>query len=910
MAEYPTEFEFDVLLKDGQAIHIRPIRPDDADREHRFFQRVGPESVYHRFFGMKLDLSPEELRHFTTLDYDDRMALIAVHGDEMVAVGRYDVLPERSTEDYKVAEVAFLVEDAWQGRGIGRHLLQHLTVYARLRGITEFEAFVLAENVGMMRLFRDSGYRLTRTLEEGIFEVEFPIEYSLEAREAEWEHEKRAVTASLMPILYPTSVAVIGASRDGSSIGGRLLRNLLINGFTGPVYPVNPSAPYVHSILAYPSVLDIPDPVDLAFVVVPAAAVSEALDECGRKGVKGVVVISAGFSEVGDDGSAMETAIVTSARRRGMRMVGPNCMGLLNTDANISMDGQFGPTFPPRGNVAMASQSGALGIAILEQAAAMNIGISTFVSLGNGADVSPTDLLLYWEDDPASDVIVMYMESFGNPRRFGRLARRVGRKKPVVVVKSGRTSAGQRAAASHTGSLASVDVAVDALFSRAGVIRTNTLHELFDVTELLANQPLPAGRRVAVLTNAGGPGILAADAIEGFGLELPEFSPELQGRLSEQLPGMAAPRNPVDMIASANADNYRTCLNLLLDSDEIDAVIVIYIPTAPEGTEEALAAIHETIANRQSPKTTIGVFMGSSQAAEEELGKHSKLAVYQFPEAAARALAAAVEYREWREKPEGRYVRFPDVDRGAGETTVRAALRRVGKDGGWLDAAETEAMLAAYGIRAARTRSAQTEDEAVAVAADLGGPVVLKVIAASALHKSDVGGIALDIQGDEAVRAAYHQVTAAADDATGVLVQEFVGEGHEVIVGMAEDPLFGPLVVFGLGGIFVELMRDVAFRINPLSDVDAREMLSEVKSAELLEGYRGAAGGDLEALQELLLRVSALVEDHPQIAEIDLNPVKVLPPGEGVSVVDARMRLRPVGGFFLPSRKDIPGRML
>ncbi|MHC4910555.1 MAG: acetate--CoA ligase family protein, partial [Planctomycetota bacterium] len=641
----------------------------------------------------------------------------------------------------------------------------------------------------------------------------------------------------------------------------------------------------------------------------PAAAVHDVLEECGRKGVKGAVIITAGFSEVSEDGAAREADVLSSARRGGMRIVGPNCMGVLNTDAAISLDGQFGPTFPPRGNVAIASQSGALGLAILEQTAEMNIGVSTFVSLGNGKDISASDLLLYWEDDPATDVIVMYMESFGNPRRFGRLARRVGRSKPVVVVKSGRSSAGARAAASHTGSLASVDVAVDALFARAGVIRTDTLHQLFDLTELLAHQPLPRGRRVAVLSNAGGPGILAADALEGSGLELPELSPALQAKLGKHLPGIAAPQNPVDMIASAGPQQYRACLQLLLASDEIDVVIVIYIPPAPEGTEEVIAAIHEAVAAQESPKTTIAVLMGSSHAAEVA-GSAVKLPVYPYPESAARALSAAVQYREWREKPEGEVVRFTDIDTAAGEAAVHGAIQRLGSEGGWLDSAEIEQLLDAYGIRSARSSTMHDEDEAVRVAADVGKPVVLKVIAPSALHKSDVGGVVLDVSGEQAVRAAYEQVTSAVADATGVLVQEFVSGGHEVIIGMTEDPVFGPLVVYGLGGIFVELMRDVAFRINPLTDLDAAEMLAEVKSARLLTGYRGTASGDLEALQELLLRVSALVEGHPQIAEIDLNPVKVLPPGDGAIVVDARMRLQPVGGLLPASRKDIPGRLL
>jgi len=911
MAEYPQDFEFDVLLRDGAVIHLRPIRPDDAEREHRFFQRVGPESVYHRFFRMKRDLSPEELRHFTTLDYDDRMAFVAIDEDEMVAVGRYDVMPTPDRAEGRIAEVAFLVQDSFQGRGLGSHLLQHLTVYARLRGITEFEAFVLAENHAMLRLFRESGYRLTRTLDEGIYSVDFPIEYSLEAREAEWEHEKRAVTASLMPIVYPTSVAVVGASRDDRSIGGRLLRNLLMRGFTGPVYPVNPNAPFVHAVKTYPSVGEIPDPVDLAFIAVPAAVVPEVIDECGRKGVKGVVVISAGFGEAGDAGAAVERALVGSARRYGMRLVGPNCMGVVNTDIKVNLDGQFGPTFPPGGNVAMSSQSGALGLAILEQAAELGIGISTFVSLGNRADVSATDLLLYWEHDPASDVILLYVESFGNPRRFGRLARRVSRSKPIVVVKAGRSAAGARAVANHTGSLASLDVAVDALFRQSGVIRTETLHELFDVTSLLASQPLPKGRRVAVLSNAGGPAILAADALEALGLELPELSPELQKCLAEPLAATAATRNPVDMIASAGAAEYEATLNLLLNSDEVDAVIAVYIPTVPEGTLDVAAAVRTTVeAARDADKTALAVFMGSRSAIDELIHGDVQVPVYPYPESAARALAAAVNYAEWKERPEGTYPKFPEVDRVDAEATVRGALGRLGRAGGWLTENEVLSLLRAYGIPTAQAAVATTAADAVQKAEEIDGSVALKVVAPSIIHKSDVGGVVLGVEGEAEVRRAFEQVTGVSDDAQGVLVQQYVEGGREVIVGMTEDPLFGPLVVFGLGGIFVELMQDVVFRINPLSDLDAREMITAVRSAKLLSGYRGAPGGDVEAVEDLLLRVSKLVEDTPEITEIDLNPVKVLEPGNGVCVVDARIRIRQLAGGLLPSRKDVPGRML
>jgi len=911
MAGYPNEFEFDVILSDGEVVQMRPIKSEDADLEEQFIARVGAESLYFRFFKAKRDLSPEELRYFTTLDYEDRMAFIALDGDDMVAVGRYDVIPEKEAADGgKVAEVAFLVQDTHQGRGIGSHLLQHLTVYARLQGVTEFEAFVLSENHGMLRMFRNSGYRLTRQLDEGVYSVEFPIEASREAREAESEYEKRATTASIMPTLYPASIAVIGASRDDDSIGGRLFRNLLMQGFTGPIYPVNPSAPFVHSVAAYSSVKDIPGHVDVAFIVVPAEFVPAVLEECGEKGVRGVVVISAGFGETGDAGEEIERGLVTTARRHGMRLVGPNCMGVLNTDPKVSMDGQFGPTFPPQGNVAMASQSGALGLAILQQAAELNIGISSFVSLGNGIDVSANDLLLYWEEDPATDVILLYMESFGNPRRFGRLARRISHSKPIVAVKSGRSAAGARAASSHTGALASLDVAVDALFKESGVVRTDTLDELFAVTNLFAQQPLPAGRRVAVLSNAGGPAILAADALEARGLELTHLSDELQANLAEHLLPEASTANPVDMVASAGPDQYAACLGHLMDSDEIDSIVVIHIPASPGGSRGVAESVEAAVEARGgSDKTLIAVYMGGAPHSNDDDVDHP-IPVYNYPESAAQALSAAVGYSEWRKKEEGDYSRPDGIDRPEAEKIIRRSVARVGRDGGWMTDAEVQQLLGAYGISLAQTHVAHSADEAVARAADIGGPVVLKVVAPSVLHKSDAGGVVLGVSGDDEVRAAYESVTGIADDATGAVVQEYVAQGHEVIVGMTEDPLFGPLVVFGLGGIFVELMQDVAFRINPLSDLEAREMIGEVKAAKLLSGYRGEPPGDVDALVALLMRISVLIEDAPEIAEMDLNPVKALPPGQGVRVVDARIRVRPIAGAVLPSRKDIPGRML
>lgn len=903
MAAYPADYDFHVVLRDGGMAHIRPIKPDDAEALHAMFHRMGREAVYNRFFRHKKDLSPEELRYFTELDYDDRMAFVAVIGRDMVGVGRYD----RMEDDPHVAEVAFAVEDAHHGRGIGSQLLTHLTNYARNNDVEAFQAFVLPDNYPMMRLFRGSGYRMTRAIGEGVYTVEFPVELSAEARRVEASHEQRAVANSLLPVFYPRSVAVIGASRDAESIGGRLLRNVLDARFNGAVFPVNPNAPAVGSVKAYRSVLDIPDPIDVAVVVVPARYALSVVEECAEKRVKGIVTISAGFSEIGEEGEALEQEILELVRSRGMRMIGPNCMGLLNTDPAVSLDLTFSPTFPPQGNVAMSSQSGALGIAILEYATTLHIGISSFVSVGNKADVSANDLLLYWEGDPSTDVILLYVESFGHPRRFARIARRIGKTKPIIAVKSGRTEAGARAASSHTGALASVEVAVSALFNQAGVIRVDTLEQMFEAASLLANQPLPRGRRVAVVTNAGGPGILAVDALESADLEVPELSAELQGRLRAHLSSEAAVRNPVDMIASAGPAQFEACVKELLASEEIDALIAIFIPTTPGALPPIQEALEAAVAGGSGDKTLLSVFMEPDAAIRPTVGPdRTTVPNYTFPEPAARALSRAARYAEWRDRPEGEVAGFDDTDVEAAQEVIWEALPRLGPDGGWLEPSEAEAVLAAFRIPQAVSRTARSREEAIEAAREIGGPVVLKVVAESALHKSDVGGIALNVSGDDDVGEAYERVTSAVDDADGALVQEYVAGGHEVIIGMAEDPSFGPLIAFGLGGVFVELIGDVSFRIHPLTDLDVGDMLQEVRSAKLLQGYRGEPPGDVEAVKETLLRLSHLVEELPEVAEFDLNPVKVLEPGRGLRVVDLRMRVRAVPQRWLPSRKDIP----
>ncbi|MGD2102449.1 MAG: GNAT family N-acetyltransferase [Acidimicrobiia bacterium] len=905
MAEYPAEYQLDVVLRDGAGARVRPIKPDDGHHIRDFFERLGPESRYYRFFRVKNTLEPEEIEYFTHVDYADRMALIALEEGEMVGVGRYD----RDRSDPTVAEVAFAVADDQQGRGLGTMLLELLTSYARTHGIEGFRAFVLGENRQMMRVFRNSGYELNRTLDSGVYTVDFPVEESESSLAAEADREKRAVAASVLPLFFPRSIAVIGASNDAASIGGRLFANVLAGGFTGPVYPVNPNAKVVRSVRAYPTVGDIPDEIDLAFIVVPQRFVVDVVSECAAADVRGIVVISAGFSEVGGQGVEDEARLLEIVRESGMRMVGPNCMGLLNTSSAVRLNGTFAPVYPPAGNVAMSSQSGALGIAILDYARQSNIGISQFVSVGNKADVSGNDLIMAWEDDPQTDVITLYLESFGNPAKFSRLARRVGVRKPIIAVKSGRSAAGSRAASSHTGALASSDEAVTALFRQAGVIRVDTIEELFDVASLLANQPIPAGRRVGIVTNAGGPGILAADALEAYGLTIPELSTELQQAISEGLAAEASTKNPIDLIASGGPAEFEQATTHLLNSLEVDSVMVIYVPTSPEGASDIAAALRRCQDDYEGDVPLLSVFMQSESAAASLMGSEGRRSIptYTFPEDAAHALARASRHGEWRLRDPGVAAELPETAEARIREIVEGALERLGPEGGWLEAEEVEGCLQASGLRTPATRVARNLDEAKSAAAAIGGPVALKVISDEALHKSDIGGVALGLEGETDIADGYQSVTSVVSSHEGVLVQEYVAEGHEVLIGVAQDPNFGPMVVFGLGGVYVELLKDVSFRLHPITDVDASEMIRETRSHKLLEGYRNTPAGDMSALESALQSISGLVSVVPEIVEMDLNPVKVMAPGNGVCVVDARMRIASVPPSRLPSMRDLPG---
>ncbi len=724
---------------------------------------------------------------------------------------------------------------------------------------------------------------------------------ALTVTEPEASANHRAV-ASLEPLFRPRSVAVIGASRDPGSIGGAIFHNLLSHGFNGPVYPVNPKSGVIQSVAAYPSIEAAPGDVDLAIVVVPAAHVIATVEACGKKGVKAVVVISAGFKETGEKGRDLERRLLEVVRAHAMRLVGPNCLGVINTEGGVRLDATFAPIYPPAGAIGFSSQSGALGLAILEYASSLNIGISQFVSVGNKADVSGNDLLEFWERDPATRLILLYLESFGNPRRFTQIARRVARTKPIVAVKSGRTRAGQRAASSHTGSIAGADAAVDALCRQSGVIRTDTMEEMFDVAMLMASQPIPRGPRVGLVTNAGGPGIMASDACESHGLEVPLLDESTVAQLRAFLPPEASTRNPVDMIASATPAAFEKAIALVLADPNVDALLALYVPpivTTPTEIAESIvhgvaAATQRADAERRPHKPVLTCFMGTHGVKEGLRTLHEgHMPSYAFPESAAIALARAVQYGRWRSAEEGTFVRQP-------ADTARAALvmeRAAARGGGWLRPDEVGEVLAAYGIAQPPARHADSADEAMAAAEELGFPVVLKLDSETLTHKSDVGGVALDLRSANEVRKAWNGMRARLDQAgklgemQGATLQPLVRDGTETILGMSRDATFGPLVMFGLGGIHVEMLKDVSFRIAPLTDRDAREMMREVRAFPLLEGYRGAPPADLAAIESAILSVAQLSEEQPLLLEMDLNPVRALPPGQGVLAIDARMRV-------------------
>ncbi|MDP9796987.1 acyl-CoA synthetase (NDP forming)/GNAT superfamily N-acetyltransferase [Catenuloplanes nepalensis] len=878
----------DVLLSDGSTAHLRQIRPEDAPAIVAMHSRFSERTRYLRYFSPYPRIPERDLRRFVTVDHHDREALVLTSGGEIFAVGRYERLGADSLE----AEVAFVVEDAHQGRGIGSVLLEHLAAAARQEGLTRFVAEVLPANGAMLRVFADAGYSIARKYEDGVVHLTFPIAPTELSREVQERREHRTEARSIVPLLSPRAVAVYGASASGQGIGAALLAHLRDGGFTGPVLPIHPSATRVAGLPALRSAVDAGTEIDLALVAVPPGAVGAVVADAARAGVRGLVVVSAGFAETGPVGAAAERELLRAARDAGLRLIGPNCLGIANTSSGVRLNATLAPRLPTAGRVGFFSQSGALGVALLDAADRRGLGLSSFVSAGNRADVSGNDLLQYWQDDPATDVILLYLETFGNPRKFARLARRIGRTKPVVAVAS--------AARPATPDVPGLDpAAVTALFARSGVIRVDTVAEMFDVGVLLAHQPLPAGRRIGVVGNSSALTALAAAAVHTSGLTLAESYPH-------DVPPAASAHDFADTLADAATD------------ERVDALVAVFAPPLPgqhadEDADFASAVASVALAGE---KPTVAMFLAGTLP--------DRIPSYPSVEEAVRALARVVTYADWLRRPPGSIPDLPginptrakDLIRGYGPELPRPAPRgsapsgpapgdpapsgpapgdpalfdsvprdpapsgpEPGDPGPRAPGVNAPELLASYGIPVVPSGTVQSAADAVAVADRHGYPVALKAAGGGLRHRIDLGAVRLDLGSAADVERAYRELSPFG---TGVIVQPMAAPGVACVVEMVEDPQFGPIVGFGLGGVAMELVGDRAWRAAPLTDLDAAALVDEPRGAPLLRGFRGAAPVDRAALAELLVRVGRLVDEHPEIRSLSLNPVLARPDGFAV----------------------------
>lgn len=874
------------LLSDGSTVEIRPARPEDADDIREMHQQMSPDNSYFRFFSFSPRAPQREAQRLTRPEGPDHAALLARLDDKLIGVASYE-----PTERPGVAEIAFAVSDEMHGRGVATLLLEHLVSLARQRRLTAFAAETLPENVAMQRVFADAGLPVERQFADGVIELTMPLPGHDGGRldhylDAVAGRASTADVASLRRLLQPASVAVIGASRRRGSAGREILHNIVTAGFAGPVYPVNPRGRSMEGLACLASAADLPPGVDLAVIAVPPGAVPAVAAECGRRGVHALIVITASLGGGGAD-------LLAICRRYGMRLVGPNCFGV--TSAAAQLNATFATAMPIVGTAGLVVQSGGVGIALLEHLGRLGIGISSFASVGDKYDVSSNDMLTWWEQDEQTKLAVLYVESFGSPRGFARTARRVGRQMPVLTVIGGRSAAGQRAAASHTAASATPLVTQEALFGQAGIIATHSLGELVDAAALLASQPLPAGRRIAIVSNAGGAGVLAADACGDSGLTVAVLGTRTQRRLAGLLPFGATVSGPVDTTPTVTVQSFRACLEAVAADESVDALLALGVPTAIADLSTAIltAQVSKPMAAVLLDRPESVSLQGPAPGGDSGLGAAStrRLPVYSYPESAARALSHAASYREWREAQQGQVPELADVD-SAGAHALVSAFLIDRPDGGWLSAADAGSLLDCYRIPVLATRPVTDEASAVAVAAELGGHVVLKADVAGLVHKSDAGAVKLDLRTSEEVADAYAEL-AAAFGATlhRVLVQPMLAGGVETLVGVVQEPVFGPLVVFGLGGVATDVLGDHAARLAPLTDVDAEQMIRNVRAAPLLFGHRGAPAVDTSALADLLLRVSRLADDLPEVAELDLNPV-IARPG-GVHAVDSRVRIAP-----------------
>nr|WP_019927935.1 GNAT family N-acetyltransferase [Nocardia sp. BMG111209] len=878
----PEHWFADVLAADGGVVRLRPITPDDAGALQEFHAGLSDRTRYLRYFGPYPRMTPKDLYRTTHVDYRDRVGLIAELGSTILAVGRYELLPERI--DGRAAEVAFVVADQHQGRGLGSILLEHLAGAAAENHIDIFVAEVLAENHGMVTVFRDAGYQVQRSRDGSVLHLEFaidPTEALLSVRDS---RELASEARSVGNLLAPRSVAVIGATPAQSRVGGAVLANLLSGVFQGPVYPVNPNRRSVRGVRAYETVRDIPDVVDLAVVAVPAAEIKSVLDDCMTKGVKGLVVLTAGFSETGPAGFAAERDLVAAARAHGMRVVGPSALGIANTDPAVSLNATLAGVLPGRGRVGFFCQSGPLGAAILGEAATRRLGLSTFVSAGNRADVSGNDLLQYWDTDPDTDVVLLYLETFGNPRKFSRIARRVARTKPIVAVSSGRNFA--RPAADP------LDRALERdLFAQAGIIQVDTIAELFDCAMLLAYQPLPAGPRLAVIGNSAALGWLAVDAARGEGLTV---------------------ERPVDLGPQAMPEDYLTAVAEAVADPGVDALIVIFAPPVPTAVPSFAEAIRSGAHPGTKPVLTtfvaghgmsnLLIARGSGATVE-----HGSIPSYPDPERAARVLARVRRYADWRTRPVSPVVRPSGTAAQRARDLVARWMDRT-PGGEWLGDLEAAELLGCYGIRVVEFREVRDEESAATAAAELGYPVAAKATGELWRNRPDLNGVRLDLWRPSEIQRAYTDLAVVSGNEV-VHIQKMAVKGVGCVLRVQDDPSFGSVISFGLSGTIIDLLGDRVYRALPLTEAESVELIDAPRAAPLLDGRTSATGRvigepvDKRALAELAQRISALCDDLPEVRELAIEPVLAAP--QGASILYARVRIGPE-----PSRFDIGPRRL
>lgn len=896
---HPMSSSADVLLTDGAVVTIRAVEPSDEAALAALYERTSPQSLRLRFFSFSRYAGKQDIERMLHPRSRDHEAVAAVDRGVILGVG---CIERTSTPD--TAEFALLVDDSHHSNGVGTLLLEHLVAKARAAGYRKLSAEILYENHPMLSVLHDLGARIHKRTSQGIVDVEFSLDeraawgIAVEDREAVAEH------ASLGRLLAPRSVAVVGAGRaDG--IGHRILANLVEGGFAGELYAVNRSGATVCGIRSVQSVRDLPRGPDLVVIAIPAGAVPQVIDDCAAIGAYGAIIVSDGFAELGADGQHAQASLLGAARRAGMRLIGPNCLGVVNANESVRLNATFADTRPMAGHVGMASQSGGVGLALLDYLTRRRIGLSTFVSMGNKADISSNDLLMYWERDHETKVCVLYLESFGNARKFARVARRVARTKPIIAVTAGRSVAGARGVMSHTAAAATTDVAIDALFEQAGVIRAGTLREVMDIVSLVTDAPLPAGRRVAVVTNGGGPGALAADASAAAGLILPELTTATRTKLARLLPSHAATANPIDTTAGAEPDALAAAANVLLRSSEVDSVIVVHTSLSSTDTDLVATALAATAATSPT-KPLLGVFLGRLDVPTplQHSGAGSAIPCFAFPEDAANSLGAVASYAEWRRTPEPRSPNLRGIHRRTARTIVHHFLQDH-PQGGWLDTDLAISLVASYGIPVVTSLRAETPLQAVDAAEQLGFPVVVKSATGEVLHRTDVGGVKLDLRTPGDVETAVVDIQRVCGGDSAVVVQPMISGGIETAIGIVNDPTVGPIIMFASGGVATDLLADRAFSLPPLNRAAVREQIRSLRSAPLLFGYRGAPPVDLAALEDLMLRVGQLATDVPELLELDLNPVVLS--ADGASAVDVKIRLAPATDGDAYRRQLTPG---